>query len=567
MTLLELLLATYAFGGVLLLAVWRRSNRSLWVSIAIAGVVLAIAVVIEGKHWAIGLPITLVAFIVAALAFRRSRWSGSPQPRRHKTLVAVLRFTAALLVALVILLNAALVEIVDPLDNEPFTIEDVGPRTPDFSHDAWPEAFEKLNDHLSSAYALGTWKRIDWKALHDATAPKIAQAARTNDPAAFYIALRQYLWSLNDGHVGLSGSDGGIRNAAIGGGFGLLLIRLDDGRTICHVLSEDGPAAKQGMKWGATILRWNGLAVDDAAARTPTFWYGTPPATNEGARLARLRLLTRAPVGTMTTVVFQNPDEARERTATLVAADDSFEALRIALQPRFPDLWTDTNIEWRMLPEGIGYVKIRAEVPFWSQLLPDRVIRRAVREFVQSGAKGVVIDVRGNFGGADKLVPLMMGFFVDARQFYEHGAYYSDATLRFERKDSSTLWVDPRSPQFNGPIAVLVDEWCISSCEGFALIARRRAGAHVVGFYGTHGTFGMSGHQVLMPAGLTVAYPGGHSLDVKGVVQLDSDWSLEGGVTPDIRVPLTADSVRAQFKDGRDVVLESAVRALKGAPQ
>jgi carboxyl-terminal processing protease len=70
-----------------------------------------------------------------------------------------------------------------------------------------------------------------------------------------------------------------------------------------------------------------------------------------------------------------------------------------------------------------------------------------------------------------------------------------------------------------------------------------------------------------MPAGLTVSYPGGHSLDVKGVVQLDSDWSLEGGVTPDIRVPLTAESVRAQFKDGRDVVLESAVRALKGAPQ
>ena len=151
MTLLELLLVTYAFCGVLLLAVWRRSNRSLWMSIAIAGVVLALAVVIEGKHWAIGLPITLVAFIVAALAFRRSRWSGSPQPRRHKTLVAVLRFTAALLVALVVLLNAALVEIVDPLDNEAFTIEDVGSRTPDFSHDAWPEAKKTCSNGIAVA--------------------------------------------------------------------------------------------------------------------------------------------------------------------------------------------------------------------------------------------------------------------------------------------------------------------------------------------------------------------------------------------------------------------------------
>ena len=120
-------------------------------------------------------------------------------------------------------------------------------------------------------------------------------------------------------------------------------------------------------------------------------------------------------------------------------------------------------------------------------------------------------------------------------------------------------------PHFAGPIAVLVDEWCMSACEGIALIARKRAGGgHVVGFHGTHGSFGMSGAEVLMPEGLTIEYPHGQSLDANGVVQLDSDWRLEGGVTPDIRVPLTTDTVRAQFKDGRDVVLETAVGTLQG---
>jgi carboxyl-terminal processing protease len=555
----------YAGGGVVFLAVRRRPGRSLWRSIAIAGVVVAVAVLTEGRHWAPALPMTFVALCVAALAFRRSRWQSNPLPRRHRVLAVTLRFTVALFVSFVVLLDAAFIEIADPLDNELYSFEDVGPRTPDFSHDAWPEAFEKLNDHLSRAYALGTWKRIDWKALHDTTAPKIAEASRTGDRGAFYVALREYLWSLNDGHVALAGHDQGLGDAAIRGGYGLLLIRLDDGRTICHVLIEDGPAAKQGMKWGAIILRWNGLAVDDAAARTPTLWYRTPPATNEGARLARLRLLTRAPVGTTATVVFQNPDEARERTATLVAVDDEKKSLRNALAPPFPDLWNGTNIDWRMLPEGIGYVKIRVEMPLLSQLLPDRVMRRAVDEFVRAGAKGVVIDVRGNFGGADKLVPVMMGFFVNARQFYEHAAYYSDATSQFVRQDAGTLWVDPRSPHFGGPIAVLVDEWCISSCEGLALVALRRAGGHVVGFHDTHGSFGMSGYEVLMPAELTVEYPGGRSLDVNGVVQIDSDWSLKGGVSPDIRVPLTMDTVREQFKDGRDVVLETAVRTLNSA--
>jgi carboxyl-terminal processing protease len=65
-----------------------------------------------------------------------------------------------------------------------------------------------------------------------------------------------------------------------------------------------------------------------------------------------------------------------------------------------------------------------------------------------------------------------------------------------------------------------------------------------------------------MPGGLTVEYPGGQSLDENGVVLLDSDWNLEGGVTPDIRVPLTMDTVRARFKDGHDVVLDTAVRIL-----
>lgn len=566
MTLLELLLVTYAAAGVLLLAVWRRMGRTLWRSMAIAGAVLPIAVVLEGSHRVEAVPVTIVAWIVAALAFRRARWQSPPLPRRHRILAVALRYTAALLVALVVVLDAAFIEIFDPLSNAP--IEEIffgGLKTTDFSHDTWTDAFEKLNDHLARDYALGAWKRIDWKTLHDVTAPKIADAARAGDRAAYYLALREYVWPLNDGHVNLSGSDGGLWNAVIKGGYGLLLIRLDDGRTIAHVLI-DGPAASQGMQWGATILEWNGIPVNDAAARTSVLWYWAPPATNEGRRLAQLRLLTRAPVGTSATVVFQNPDDPATRTATLVSVDDKLEAWRSAGPPQSLNL-TDTNIDWRMLPENIGYVKIRAEMPTLSQLLPDRVIQRAVAAFVRAGAKGVVLDVRGNFGGADKLVPRVMGFFLDARQFYSHTTYYNEATSQFERQDALTLWTEPRTPHFAGPIAVLVDEYCASSCEGFALIARKRAGGHVVGFHGTYGSFGMSGAEVLMPDGLTVEYPSGQSLDESGVVMLDSDWRFEGGVTPDIRVPLTTDTVRAQFKGGLDVVLETAVRALTAPPR
>jgi carboxyl-terminal processing protease len=529
--------------------------------IAIIGGVLAVAVLAEGGHRIEVVPMMGVAVIVAALAFRRSRRQSPPTPHRRKVLAAALRCMVALLVVGVVVLDAAFIEIFDPLSNAP--IEEIlgGPETRDFSQLAWPDAFEKLNDHLSLAYGLGAWKRIDWNALHDVTAPKIADAARTSDRAAYYRALREYLWSLNDGHVNLSGADGGLRDAALKGGYGIQLVRLDDGRTINHVLVEGSPAASQGMQWGATLLSWNGMSVDDAVAGTSVLWYWAAPATHEGRRLAQLRLLTRAPIGTSATVVFQNPDETTTRTATLVAVDDKFESWRLAGLPHSLNL-TDTNIDWRMLPEGIGYVKIRAETPTWPQLLPDRVMRRAAGEFVQAGAKGVVIDVRDNHGGADKLVPRMMGFYVTTRQFYEHTTFYVDATSRIERQTFGTLWTEPLLPNFAGPIAVLVDEWCVSSCEGFALIARRRAGGHVIGFHSTYGAFGNSGPTVLMPSGLTVEYPAGQSLDENGVVQVEGDWRLEGGVSPTIRVPLSTDTVRAQFKGGHDVVLETAVQTL-----
>jgi carboxyl-terminal processing protease len=66
-----------------------------------------------------------------------------------------------------------------------------------------------------------------------------------------------------------------------------------------------------------------------------------------------------------------------------------------------------------------------------------------------------------------------------------------------------------------------------------------------------------------MPGGLTVGYPNGQSLDANGRVQLDSDERMAGGIAPDVRVPLTMDTVKAQFKDGRDVVLEAAIEILK----
>jgi carboxyl-terminal processing protease len=561
MTLAELLLSIAALAGVLVLPAWRRPAPRLWRATAIACGLLVIAAYATGRHRREIIPMALVATVVGLVSFRRSRWQPGHTVRPGNRLTAGLRWIVTLGVALFVVLNAAFIEIFDPLSNAPYRELFDEPQTPDFSGLAWPDAFEKLHAHLSRAYAMGEWKRIDWRALHDATAPKIAAATAGHDRDAYDRALREYLWSLHDAHVGLHG-DETLRIAATEAGYGFALIHLDDGRTIAHVLIENGPAASQGMRWGATLLSWNGVAIDEAVARTPALWNASPPATAEGLRLASLRLLARAPPGTQATVVFRNPDETATRTVALRAVKDDFEPLQRAGQ-RHKFSLAARNIDVRVLPEGIGYLKIRAELPTLPQLLPERVVRRAMEQFASAGVRGVIIDVRGNFGGADKLVPSMMGFFVDRRSFYEGVTLYDAKTGEFEVEPIGTLWTEPRKPRIAGPVAVLVDASCVSSGEGFALVARQLPGAHVVGFYGTYGSFGVSGAEVKMPAGLTVEYPNGRSVDDRGQIQVDSDWRMEGGIAPDVRVPLTFDNVRAEFRDGHDVVLETAIRMMK----
>ncbi len=561
MTLAELLLSIYAAMGVVLVVAWRRPGRTLWRATTAAGALIVIAALVTGRHRLESVPMDVVAAVVALIAFHRSSWPDDHAPRRPGWFMVALRWVVALGVVLLLGIDAAFITIFDPLSNSPIRELFSGEDTQDFSGFAWPDAFEHLHTQLSRAYAMGEWKRVDWRSLHDAAAPKIAAAAAAHDRVAYSTALREYLWSLHDGHVGLSGDDS-LRVAATEGGYGFALIRLDDGRTIAHVVIDHSPAAAQGMRWGATVLTWNGVPIEEAVARTSALWNASPPATAEGLELAKLRHLARAPVGTPATVVFRNLDEPATRTATLVAVRDDFEPLKRTGQRHSFSL-KDRNIDIRVLPGGIGYVRIRAEFPTLPQLLPERVVRLAVDRFQRARVHGIVIDVRGNIGGADKLVPSLMGFFVDRRDFYESATFYRANTRRFEQEGMGTLWTEPRKPRLVVPVAVLIDPSCVSSGEGFAMVARRMPGCHVVGFNGTYGSFGMSGAEVKMPAGLTVGYPNGRSVDERGQVQLDSDWRMEGGVAPDIRVPLTLENVRAQFRDEQDVVLETAIRILE----
>ena len=64
-----------------------------------------------------------------------------------------------------------------------------------------------------------------------------------------------------------------------------------------------------------------------------------------------------------------------------------------------------------------------------------------------------------------------------------------------------------------------------------------------------------------MPGQIEVDFPIGASLDAKRRIQLDSDYTGKGGVTPQVRIPRTYDNMLA-VGQGQDVELKAAEREL-----
>ena len=451
----------------------------------------------------------------------------------------------------------------------------------DFSSLSWTDAFEAAHQKFSSEYAFTQWKGIDWPALYAQFLPRIQAAQAAGDNAAYYSALHDYMHSIPDGHVMLfsdpTTDPEAVMRRQIGGSFGLAMAELDDGSVIVAAVATGGPAALAGIVAGAQILKWNGVDISTAiGAVAPNSTvvlkeegYTSPPATTEYYRLQQAALLTRGPVGAGVSVIFKNPGGAGQ-TVTLTAVDDSMSDLSLfTFTPPWDIAVRTLGVVYRVLPQGYGYILVTAEggSSEGRALLLGR-FREAVTALAAANVPGIVLDMRSNTGGADAVGCEICASFYEQPSFYEQQAYYDTRYDQFTIHtfdELNGLWTDalriqPQTLRYGGPVVVLVNPATVSSGEGPAMCLAR-LGAPIIGFHGTNGSFGMTGGEIAMPGGHTMAYPFGRSLDENGAIQMDSRNGV-GGIAPTVRVPKTYANVMS-YAGGADVELQSAVGYLQ----
>ena len=454
----------------------------------------------------------------------------------------------------------------------------------DFSSLSWTDAFTAAHQKFSKEYAFTQWKSIDWPVLYAQFLPRFQAAQVAGDSAAYYLALHDYMHSIPDGHVMLRSDDPtdpiAVRQQRIGGSFGLAVAELDDGTVIAPAVASGGAASLAGIAAGAQVLQWNGVDISTAISGvTPNTTvvlkeagstvYTMPPATAEYYRLQQASLLTRATIGTAVPVVFKNPGGASQ-TVTLTAVDDSMHDLSLfTFTPEWDMTVRQLGVEYRILPEGYGYILVTAEgsgQPGMNIILEG--FRLALTIFNANHIPAIVLDLRSNTGGSDAVACQICNSFYSQPSFYEQQAWYDTRSGQFttvtydELNDAWTdaLRIEPGTPRYEGRVAVLVNPATESSGEGPAMCLAR-LGTPIIGFHGTNGSFGMTGGSIKMPGDHTMMYPIGRSVDQNGAIQLDSKNGT-GGVAPTVRVPKTSANVMA-YAGHADVELQAAVQYLQ----
>jgi len=424
----------------------------------------------------------------------------------------------------------------------------------DFSSLPYPEAFDAMLEKMRTEYAFTEYKGIDWDALAAEFRPRFEAAEEDGDTEGYYLALRDFLWSIPDGHVGMDVTVlGSLIQQEIIGGLGMAAVELSDGQVLVNYLLEEGPAEQAGIKFGAEITAIDGIPIDEIISATVP--WSSPFSTAHTERLEQLLFALRFPGNKQVTLAYTNPGEsANVATLTTVMEIESLYA-----NSSYADLTGfELPVEYEILDSGLAYVRITTF--FDNELLTIQLWERMMEELNAYGIPGLIIDMRTNGGGSGYLADQMAAYFFEEEHIIGNTSYYDDSIDDFysDPGDESQFFLPRDELRYDGDIVVIVGPACASACEFFSYDMTIEDRATIMGHYPTAG-LGGSVEDFLMPENLDIRFTIGRAVNASDEIHIEGI-----GVVPDVTVPITQETFDSVYLDGEDVLLDTAVEVLLG---
>lgn len=404
-----------------------------------------------------------------------------------------------------------------PADGTPIALGEAGRR----------RAIDHVWAVVSERYYDPSLNGVDWAAARRRWEPVALQAATDE---AFWQALDRMTGELRDAHTRVESPARAAlreRSESVSVGFGA---RWLEGRLVVTSVRADSGAFLAGVRPGMTIVEVDGEAASAAFAQ----WLSQARLTSTDG--ARERVALRS-------LLAGEPD-SRARLVFERAGGERLEATIPRERHRSPP-----RVTHRTLPSGFGYVRLSN----WNASLQGEMIA-AITALKES--PGLVIDLRGNPGGALTMVQAVTAHLVEGRLDAGRALTRTGKpiTIAFDWVELIKLRQEIEGKgTYRGPIVILVNGESASASEFFSGVLQASKRATVIGE---------------TTCGCLLAYlgyanvPGGGRLAYSEVgFELPSGRRIEReGVVPDITVPTTI----ADLQANRDRALEAAQRVLAG---
>jgi carboxyl-terminal processing protease len=296
---------------------------------------------------------------------------------------------------------------------------------------------------------------------------------------------------------------------------------------IVREVRAESRAARAGVKPGDVIVALNGVPIrDQVAARLGHCQTGSNSVAQEWALLSLIagrrdaaRCLTlRSPAGPLHDCSI--PEETPK--------------------PRLPPP-SSPVFTWRRLPGNIGYMHFT--------LFDDR---QRVEEFDAALAalrdtRGLILDVRYNWGGNTGVAEPIMGRFISQKAQYVWMAKRQGAGL----SERWPIYVRARGPwTYTAPLVVLVNHWSESMAEGVAIGLDGMKRARVVGTRMAGMGAGVE-HRELPNSGIVLQ------------VSAEPVYHVNGTPRSDFRPPVAVRLDAPEFQGAKDPILDVGIAEIQ----
>lgn len=452
-----------------------------------------------------------------------------------------------------------------------------------FTRMSYTQSFKTMLQTLEKEYCLNSWKKIDYGYLLNEYLPKVEEAEKNKDEAAYAAVIAEVTYRFYDSHVyaqiGDEPYEGAMKRLA-GNDYGLSMVKLDDGTVVAvFVEPEEGAVyekpcnlTKLGIHDGTRIVSWDGKDINEAMSEVEciNLFMQFPVKSNED--FFRPAFLA-GNGGDSVEVAFIN-DDGNEQHVRLQKLGDYSDRLSYVFA-RFLQIHDYTpNYTSKMISGKCGYIKIRAE---HYDTLKDNIavlkegyypeltefFAKKIEDLKSQGMEYLVIDIRNNAGGYDNVAGALASLFTTGKK-HLCAFGYEDAQ-GYHITENEYIFPDGRYKDL--PVAVLVNAQCVSAGDGMAKFLGECDNVTLMGITASAGVNQNNGGLIYLTKNISVSYPIALTLSSEGVPLIDTDSTRENRIPLEVKIPMTKELALKIFTYGEnteDPQLDYVIGYLEG---